>query len=63
MSFIVGFSRNIAKVGQNGTCIMADSTTGGVASISVNVTDRNNVQNLWSASVTLHEVVTTTNIV
>jgi hypothetical protein len=63
MSFIVGFSRNIAKVGQNGTCIMADSTTGGVASISVNVTDRNNVQNLWSASVTLHEVVTTTDFV
>ena len=63
MSFVVGFSRNIAKVGVNGTCIMADSTTGGVASISVNVTDRNNVQNLWSASVTLHEVVTTTNIV
>jgi len=63
MSFVVGFSRNIAKVGQNGTCIMADSTTGGVASISVNVQDRNNVQNLWSASVTLHEVVTTTNFV
>jgi hypothetical protein len=63
MSFVVGFSRNIAKVGVNGTCIMADSTTGGVASISVNVQDRNNVQNLWSASVTLHEVVTTTNFV
>ena len=39
---------------------MADSTTGGVPSISVNVTDRNNVNNLWSASVTLHEVVSTT---
>jgi hypothetical protein len=63
MSFIVGFNRNIAKIGINATCIMADSTTGGVASISVNVTDRNNVQNLWSASVTLHEVVTTTDFV
>ena len=63
MSFVVGFSRNIAKVGVNGTCIMADSTTGGVASISVNVQDRNNVQNLWSASVTLHEVISETNIV
>ena len=63
MSFVVGFSRNIAKVGQNGTCIMADSTTGGVASISVNVTDRNNVQNLWSASVTLHEVISETDFV
>ena len=63
MSFVVGFSRNIAKVGQNGTCIMADSTTGGVPSISVNVQDRNNVHNLWSASVTLHEVISETNIV
>jgi hypothetical protein len=60
MSFVVGFSRNIAKIGQNGTCIMADSTTGGVASISVNVQDRNNVHNLWSASVTLHEVISET---
>ena len=39
---------------------MADSTTGGVPSISVNVQDRNNVQNLWSASVTLHEVISET---
>ena len=60
MSFIIGFSRGIARVGVNGTCIMADSTTGGVPSISVNVADRNNVHNLWSASVTLHEVVSTT---
>ena len=60
MSFIVGISRNIAKIGVNGTCIMADSTTGGVPSISVNVTDRNSVNNLWSASVTIHEVVSTT---
>ena len=63
MSFVVGFSRNIAKVGQNGTCIMADSTTGGVASIAVNVQDRNNVHNLWSASVTLHEVISETDFV
>ena len=63
MSFVVGFSRNIAKVGVNGTTIMADSTTGGVASISVNVQDRNNVHNIWSASVTLHEVITTTALV
>ena len=63
MSFVVGFSRNIAKVGVNGTCIMADSTTGGVPSISVNVQDRNNVHNLWSANVVLHEVISETNIV
>ena len=63
MSFVVGFSRNIAKVGQNGTCVMADSTTGGVPSISVNVQDRNNVHNLWSANVVLHELISETNIV
>ena len=63
MSFVVGFSRNIAKVGVNGTCIMADSTTGGVPSISVNVQDRNNVHNLWSANVVLHEVISETIIV
>lgn len=60
MTFVVGFNRNIAKIGINATCIMADSTTGGVPSISVNVQDRTNVNNLWSASVTLHEVVSTT---
>tara|TARA_R110000765_G_scaffold43050_2_gene90495 strand:- start:1796 stop:2671 length:876 start_codon:yes stop_codon:yes gene_type:complete len=60
MSFVIGFSRGIARIGVNGTCIMADSTTGGVPSISVNVQDRNNVNNLWSASVTLHEVVSAT---
>ena len=60
MSFIVGFNRNIAKIGINATCIMADRTTGGVPSISVNVQDRVNVHNLWSASVTLHEVISTT---
>tara|TARA_R110000824_G_scaffold89013_6_gene218545 strand:- start:2086 stop:2964 length:879 start_codon:yes stop_codon:yes gene_type:complete len=60
MSFIVGFNRNIAKVGINATCVMAESTVGSDLSISVQVTDRNNVTNLWSASVTLHEVISTT---
>jgi hypothetical protein len=59
MTVTIGFSRNIAKIGVNGTCTMVDSTTGGVPSISVNVTDRNNVQNLWSATVIMHEVVST----
>ena len=39
---------------------MVDSTTGGVPSITVNVTDRNTINNLWSASVTLHEVISET---
>jgi hypothetical protein len=60
MAFVVGFSRNIAKIGQNGTCIMADTSTSDLKSISVNVQDRNNVHNLWSASVTLHEVISET---
>ena len=63
MSFIVGFTRNIAKVGTNGTTVMVDSTTGGVPSITVSVKDRNNVHNLWSANVVLHEVISETNIV
>ena len=61
MAFVVGFNRNIASIGVQGTCIMAATVTGLVnPSISVNVADRNNVHNLWSASVTLHEVVTET---
>ena len=60
MTFVIGFTRNVSKVGVWGTCVMRNSTTGGVPSISVNVQDRNNVHNLWSASVTLHEVVSTT---
>ena len=60
MAFIVGFTRNIGKVGGiNGTAVMVDSTTGGVPSISIQVTDRNNVTNIWSATVTLHELIST----
>ena len=59
MAFIVGFTRNIGKIGVNGTAVMVDSTTGGVPSISIQVTDRNNVTNIWSATVTLHELILT----
>jgi hypothetical protein len=59
MAFIVGFTRNIGKIGVNGTAVMVDSTTGGVDSISIEVTDRNNVTNIWSATVTLHELIAT----
>ena len=60
MTFVIGFTRNVSKVGVWGTCVMAESTVGSDLSISVNVKDRNNVHNLWTASVTLHEVVSTT---
>jgi hypothetical protein len=65
MLFIVGYTRNIGKYdsgggsGVNGTAVMVDSTTGGVPSISIQVTDRNNVTNIWSATVTLHELIST----
>ena len=65
MAFVIGFTRKIAKIGVNGTYTMVDSSatdpdTGiDIKSISVEVTDRNNVNNLWSASVYLHEVVST----
>jgi len=64
MAFVIGFTRNIAKIGVNGTFTMVDSSATGddgidYKSITVEVTDRNNVNNLWTASVYLHEVVST----
>ena len=59
MLFQVGFTRNIGKIGVNGSSAMVDSTTGGVPSISIQVSDRNNVTNIWSATVTLHELIST----
>ena len=59
MAFIVGYTRNIGKIGVNGTTVMVDSTTGGVPSISIQVTDRTNVTNIWSATVTLNELIST----
>ena len=59
MLFQVGYTRNIGKIGVNGTSAMIDSTTGGVPSISIQVSDRNNVTNIWSATVTLHELIST----
>ena len=64
MAFIVGMTRNIGKStpGVWGTAVMVDSTTGGIDSISIQVTDRNNVTNIWSATVTLHELIATNTI-
>ena len=60
MAFIVGFTRNIGKIGVNGTALMRDTTSiYGIPSISVQVTDRNNVSNFWSATVTLNELIST----
>ena len=59
MAFIVGYNRNIGKIGVWGSAVMVDSTTGSVDSISLEVKDRNNVNNIWSATVTLHELIAT----
>jgi hypothetical protein len=59
MTFTVGYTRNIGKLGVNGTYAMIDSTTGGVPSISIQVSDRNNVDNIWSATVYIHELIST----
>ena len=59
MAFIIGFTRNIGKIGVNGTFSMVDTSTTDVKSISVQVTDRNNVNNAWSAIVYIHEIALT----
>tara|TARA_Y100001963_G_scaffold16157_2_gene20082 strand:- start:1869 stop:2744 length:876 start_codon:yes stop_codon:yes gene_type:complete len=59
MAFIIGFTRNIGKIGVNGTFTMVDTSTSDVKSISVQVTDRNNVTNVWSAKVYIHETILT----
>ena len=56
MAFIGGFTRNIGKVGGvNGTAAMVSLATT-PPKITIQVSDRNNVTNIWSATVTLHEL-------
>jgi hypothetical protein len=59
MTITVGFDRNIGKLGVNGTFAVADTSTTDVKSISIQVSDRNNVNNIWSATVYLHELIST----
>ena len=60
MDIIVGFTRNIGKVGGvNGTFSLIDSSTTDVKSLSIQCSDRNNVTNVWSAVVYLHELIST----
>jgi hypothetical protein len=65
MIFTVGFTRNIAKydsgggAGVNGSFAMVDTSTADVKSISVQCTDRNNVENVWSAKIYIHETILT----
>ena len=60
MDIIVGFTRNIGKVGGvNGTFSLIDTSTTDVKSLSVQCSDRNNVTNVWSAVVYLHEIIST----
>ena len=60
MNFIVGFTRNIGKVGGvNGTFSEVDTSVGNNKSWSIQCSDRNNVNNIWSAVLYLHEIVST----
>ena len=57
MAFIVGMTRNIGKIGVNGTAAMINGGTGVSApSITIQVSDRNNVTNVWSATVYIHQL-------
>jgi hypothetical protein len=58
ITIAVGVTRNTAKIGVNGSFSIVDSTTGGIPSVTIEVSDRNNVNNLWSATVYLHELRT-----
>tara|TARA_R110000782_G_scaffold10237_1_gene32125 strand:- start:1265 stop:2119 length:855 start_codon:yes stop_codon:yes gene_type:complete len=64
ITITVGVTRNTAKLGVNGSFSIVDSTTtvaGKVTpSVTVQVSDRNNVNNLWSATIYLHELRTNT---
>ena len=57
MTFTTAFTRNIARQGVNGTTTLVDSSTSDVKSITVQCTDRNNINNVWSAVVYLHEII------
>tara|TARA_R110000824_G_scaffold5087_2_gene23709 strand:+ start:4625 stop:5515 length:891 start_codon:yes stop_codon:yes gene_type:complete len=64
MLFQVGMTRNIGSIGVGGTSAMVDTSTveaiaAGEPTITVQVSDRNNVTNIWSATVTLHELIST----
>jgi len=55
MAFVVGYTRNIGKIGVWATAAMID-TASSTPKITIQVSDRNNVTNIWSATVTLHEL-------
>jgi len=57
MLFVVGYTRNIGKIGVWGTAAMIDTGVSATSpSITIQVSDRNNVTNIWSATVTLHQL-------
>jgi len=58
ISIITHSTNTLGKVGVTGTFSVADSTSGDVPSITIKVADRVDVNNLWSATVYLHELRT-----
>ena len=51
-------TKNIAKKGVNASFEVVDSTSGDIPSITIQVTGAADVNNLWSATVYLHELAT-----
>lgn len=58
ITIAAGSTTNIANVGVTGSFAIVDSTTGGIPSVTIQVTDRANVNNLWTATIYLHELRT-----
>ena len=58
ITITTGTTKNIAKDGVNGSFAFVDSTTDGIPSVTIEVSDRVDVNNLWSATVYLHELRT-----
>tara|TARA_R110000851_G_scaffold199385_2_gene350421 strand:- start:12 stop:863 length:852 start_codon:yes stop_codon:yes gene_type:complete len=50
--------KTIARDGALGTMAIIDTTTSSIPSVTIQVTDRANVNNLWTATVYLHELAT-----
>ncbi len=60
VTIAAGSTTDIANIGVTGTFVIIDSGTHEKPSVTVRVTDRANVNNLWSATIYLHELKSAT---
>ena len=58
ITIAAGSTTDIANIGVKGSFQLVGSSDGGIPSIIIEVTDRANVNNLWSATIYLHELRT-----